>query len=344
MKNMGNRAALALLLASAGGAVSAQSSAQSSVQMYGVLDMWAGRAETSAGGPAATVVNSGGLQTSFWGFGGTEDLGDGLKAIFAVEGYLLLDTGAGGRTATDALFSRNAYIGLQGAAGEIKIGRVLNPLFVATAQSNPFGGSIRLAPLLAHLWSIPMGRTVYGDTSWDNAISYTTPMLGGFKLATYISLGETRFGTRTNNLGATASYQQGPWMATLSAQRVRVGPGLASIGPSEQRTWFAGGSYNFGIAKLFASWDTANNRAPDGKGRTAQAGVAVPAGPGSVLLSWAQTRSSGAGLADTRRDTGALGYNYFLSKRTELYAVFQNDKLSTASLGKTYAVGMRLRY
>ncbi|MYN43201.1 porin [Duganella sp. FT109W] len=337
MKFPGIPAALALLLSGA-------ASAQSSVQVYGVLDMWAGRSETSAGGPASSVVNSGGLQTSYWGFGGAEDLGTGLKAIFAVEGYLLLDTGTGGRTPTDALFARNAYIGLQGAAGELKIGRVLNPLFVATAQSNPFGGSIRLAPLLAQVWSIPMGRTVYGDTSWDNAVAYTTPVAGGFKLASIIGLGETRSGTRTNNLGATATFERGPWMATLTAQRVRVGPGLATVGESEQRTYFAGGSYNAGAAKLFASWNAAVNQVEPGRGRTAQAGVAVPAGPGSILLSWAQTRNSGAPVADTRRDTGALGYQYFLSKRTELYAVFQNDKLSSASLGKTYALGMRLKF
>lgn len=332
--------ALALLLAGASG----MASAQSSVQVYGLLDMWTGHSETSAGGPAANVANSGGLQTSYWGFGGTEDIGAGLKAIFAVEGYLLLDTGAGGRTATDALFSRNAYVGLQGVAGEIKIGRVLNPLFVATAQSNPFGGSIRLAPLLAQIWSIPMARTVYGDTSWDNAVSYTTPVLGGFKLATYAGLGETSFGTRTNNLGATASYDQGPWMATVSVQRVRIGPGLATIGKTEQKTYFAGTSYNFGVAKVFASWDTANNIVPDGRGKTAQAGVSIPSGPGSILLSWAQTRSSAAGVADTRRDTGALGYDYVLSKRTELYAIVQTDKLSSATLAKTYALGMRLKF
>lgn len=339
MREIRKPLAVALLLAAAGAA-----SAQSSVQMYGVLDMWAGRSETSAGGPASSVVNSGGLQTSYWGFGGTEDLGAGLKAIFAVEGYLLLDTGTGGRSSTDALFARNAYVGLQGAAGQLKIGRVLNPLFVATAQSNPFGGSIRLAPLLAQVWSVPMGRTVYGDTSWDNALAYSTPAVGGFKLTTIVSLGETRFGTRTNNFGATATYEQGPWMATLTAQRVRVGPGLATIGESEQRTYFAGTSYNFGVAKLFASWNTANNMVERGKGKTAQAGVSLPAGPGNVLLSWAQTRNTGAPLADTRRDTGALGYSYLLSKRTELYAVFQHDKLSNASAGKTYALGMRLKY
>jgi len=76
-------------------------------------------------------------------------------------------------------------------AGEVRLGRLLNPLFVASAQSNPFGGSIRFAPLLAQLWSAPMGRTVAGDTCWD-ALFYTTPAMYGFRIAAYTGLGEKR--------------------------------------------------------------------------------------------------------------------------------------------------------
>jgi predicted porin len=326
------------------GGLAGAASAQTGTQPYGLLDMWAGRSETSAGGPAATVVNSGGMQTSFWGWGGAEELGGGLKAVFAIEGYLQLDSGMAGRTASDALFSRNAYVGLQGSAGELKIGRLLNPLFVATAQVNPFGGSIRFAPLLAQVWSLPMGRAVSGDTSWDNALSYTTPALAGFRLAGYTGLGETGFGTATNNAGATLSYSGGPALFYLSVQRVRVGPGLAAIGRTEQKTGFAGGSYELGWIKLHASFDTARSHGPDATARTAQAGLSAPAGKGKVLLSWARTNNDAAGKADTRRDTGAAGYDYFLSKRTDLYAVAQADKLSTANTAKTYAVGVRHRF
>jgi predicted porin len=310
--------ATALCLASLAGAAPAQTS----TQLYGLLDMWAGRSQTSAGGPASTVVNSGGMQTSFWGWGGTEDLGDGLKAVFA----------------------RNAYVGLQGRAGELKIGRILNPLFVATAQVNPFGGSIRFAPLLAQVWSLPMGRAVSGDTSWDNALSYTTPAMGGFRLAGYTGLGETGFGTSTNNAGATLSYSGGPALFYWSVQRVRVGPGLAAIGRSQQKTGFAGGSYDVGGARLYASFGTARSNAPDATARTGQIGMSLDAGKGKVLLSWARTNNVAAGKADTKRDTGAVGYDYVLSKRTDLYAVIQTDKLSTAETAKTYAVGVRHRY
>jgi predicted porin len=189
-----------------------------------------------------------------------------------------------------------------------------------------------------------MGRAVSGDTSWDNALSYTTPALAGFRLAGYTGLGETGFGTATNNAGATLSYSGGPALFYLSVQRVRVGPGLAAIGRTEQKTGFAGGSYELGWIKLHASFDTARSHGPDATARTAQAGLSAPAGKGKVLLSWARTNNDAAGKADTRRDTGAAGYDYFLSKRTDLYAVAQADKLSTANTAKTYAVGVRHRF
>ncbi len=318
--------------------------AQSSTQVYGVLDLWAGASKTSGSGPSVTSVNNGGMQTSFWGVGGSEELGGGWKTIYAIEGYLQLDTGAAGRSATDALFARNAYVGLSGAYGEIRVGRLLNPLFVATALTNPFGGSIRFAPLLAQIWSVPMGRAVSGDTSWDNTIAYTTPAINGFKLSSQVGLGETAFGAGTRNANATLSYSGGAWYVTATAQQVKVGPGLARIGSSHQRTWYAGGAYDAKVAKLYVSYADADSGQPDKTARTAQVGVAVPAGAGSFLLSWAQTRQTATGFAGARRDTGAFGYDYNLSRRTDVYAVAQHDKLQSANGASTFGIGVRHKF
>jgi predicted porin len=318
--------------------------AQSSAQIYGVLDLWAGGSKTSGSGPSVTSVNNGGMQTSFWGVGGSEDLGSGLKAIYAVEGYLQLDTGAAGRSATDAMFARNAYVGLSGTYGEIKLGRLLNPLFVATALTNPFGGSIRFAPLLAQIWSVPMGRAVSGDTGWDNTIAYTTPAINGFKMSSHLGLGETAFGTGTKNANATLSYSGGALYLTATAQEVKVGPGLAKIGTSEQRTYYAGGAYDLKVVKLYASYASAVSEQPDKKAKTSQIGVAVPAGAGSFLLSWAQTNNEAPGTADAKRNTGAFGYDYNLSKRTDLYAVAQYDKLDSANGASTFGIGIRHKF
>ena len=215
---------------------------------------------------------------------------------------------------------------------------------MATALTNPFGGSIRFAPLLAQIWSVPMGRAVSGDTSWDNTIAYTTPAINGFKMSSYLGLGETAFGTGTKNANATLSYSGGALYLTATAQEVKVGPGLAKIGTSEQRTYYAGGAYDLKVVKLYAAYAFADSAQPDKKAKTAQIGVAVPAGAGSFLLSWAQTKNEAPGTADTKRDTGAFGYDYNLSKRTDLYAVAQYDKLNSANGASTFGIGIRHKF
>jgi predicted porin len=61
-------------------------------------------------GGSMTRVISGGMNTSRWGLRG-EDLGGGLKAVFNLEGGILMDTGA----QDGALFKRQANVGLEGA-------------------------------------------------------------------------------------------------------------------------------------------------------------------------------------------------------------------------------------
>jgi len=324
-------------------AIGGSACAQTAPQVYGVLDLWGGRSQAS-GERGTPVVGNGGLQTSFLGVGGAEALGGGTQAIYAIEGYLQVDSGAAGRTPTDAMFARNAFVGIQGKAGELKIGRILNPLFVATAQANPFGGSIRLAPLLAQIWSPQMGRAVSGDTSWDNVVSYTTPAVGGVRFAVLAGLGETSDSGATHNLNATLGYSAGRTMLVASAQRVRVGPGLAAVGKSEQRTWFVGASHDLGRVKLFGSYDLADSDGPDLQARTSQAGVAIPAAGGSIMASWARTRTDAGKAMPSRRDTGAAGYDLPLSKRTDVYAVAQCDKLTGNAGARTYALGIRHRF
>ena len=75
---------------------------------------------------------------------------------------------------------------------------------------------------------------------------------------------------------------------------------------------------------------------------TAQGGVTVPVGPGSVMASYAYSRDGG-GLDQTRQ-TAAVGYDYPLSKRTDIYAAYMYDKITSQSSGNTYGVGLRAKF
>lgn len=316
--------------------------ARAGTQLYGIVDLWAGRSATGNGGPAQQVVNSGSLTTSYWGLGGSENIGGGLRAVYAIEGYLQVDTGTAGRTPTDAMFARNAYVGVAGAFGEARLGRIINPLFAASAQVNPFGGSIRFAPLLAQMWSPTMGRVVSGDTSWDNMALYTSPAGAAWRLQLYGTAGETAV-RGAGNVGATASFDRDGVSALLVVQRVRVGPGLAAIGESVQRTWFAGTAYPVGDIRLYGSWSGAEDERPSRRTRTGSAGFSVPAGGGAILAAWAHTRTDGPAVSGART-TSALGYDYALSKRTDVYAVAQYDSVGGAGGAHSLGVGIRHRY
>ncbi len=101
--------ALAVLSAFAGVA-----SAQSSVTLYGIIDMNLQRNDPKAGGAASTTgVNSGHQSGSRWGVRGSEDLGGGLSAVFTLEGGYSGDTGLQGQ---GALFGRQVWAGLRGAS------------------------------------------------------------------------------------------------------------------------------------------------------------------------------------------------------------------------------------
>lgn len=318
--------------------------AQDSIQLYGVLDAWAGTSKTSGEQHGSRVVNSGGLTTSYWGIKGSEKIGTDLKVLFNIEGYLQLDSGAAGRTASDSMFSRDTWVGIAGNWGELKVGRIINPLFYSTALSNPFGGSTRFAPLLTQVWTLPYGRVVSGDTSWDNTISFSLPTRNGFKATAMWQAGETRFGTSTSNAGINGVYSKGPLYATVHVQQVKVGPGVTRVGESVQRAYFVGGSYKFSLAWAYASYTVARDSAPDQTVKQAQLGAAVPAGGGDILLSWARARNDALPNVARTRDTVGLGYDYRISPRTDVYVTSLYDTLSETSSGTSVGAGIRHRF
>ena len=77
---------------------------------------------------------------------------------------------------------------------------------------------------------------------------------------------------------------------------------------------------DFKVAKLFGALLQTSTEGTRIETHTASAGLRVPAGPGAVMAEWARTRRDAAAL--TVRNTGSVGYDYFLSKRTNLYTVY----------------------
>lgn len=111
----------------AGGATSAF--AQSSVTLYGLVDT-ALRYQTNAGpnGVDQVGMTVGPETHSRWGLRGSEDLGDGLSAIFRLENGFEVNTGK--LHVQNTLFSRQAYVGLSSEKyGALTFGNQYAPMY-----------------------------------------------------------------------------------------------------------------------------------------------------------------------------------------------------------------------
>lgn len=318
-------AALGLLAA-----LAAPAQAQSSVSLYGLIDVSAGQFQ-AAGAVKNKAVESGKMTTSYLGFKGNEDLGGGLSARFAIESFLRANTGEAGRFNGDAFWARSAYVGLASSSlGSLNLGRNTTSLFVSTLAFNAFGDSFGFSPTIRHYFT---SGTTTGDTGWSDSASYTSPKFGGATLQLQAAEPGSVGGGR--NVGGSLMYFSGSFGATLAAQNVKKG---ATV--DDTKTVHGGLSYDFGAVKVFAQYGKVDNHTKNTEFKLTDLSLSVPVGAGKVLLAAGRIQP-GAGAKTT---TVSLGYDHNLSKRTDVYAVYMSDKKDGLDHGNSFAVGVRHRF
>lgn len=349
--------------------------AQSNVTVYGIADMGynyssSSEAKTAAGKLKSRSGMDSGLQSgSRLGFKGTEDLGNGLKALFTYEMGLNVDqgtSGQGGRT-----FGRQAFVGLTGDFGTVLAGRVYTPQFGLVTKVDPFGtGTVGDVSFGRGVYTMATGRQIgaaastAGEIRLDNVLAYVTPTFGGFNvIAAYTADGlgdeeQTPSGARSNNVKVWAinpNFTYGNLFVGANYHRVAV-DGFGRAGATitctnavpnptcvntaanagadvDSKVWDLGATYDFGVAKLHGLYGQAKDSVgnSDTKDKKWMVGVSAPIGKFSVMASYSRLKSSGdvAGLDGDKVSKWALGSTYALSKRTNLYAAYA--KLSTNS-------------
>jgi len=350
---------IALAVLAAAGAASAQSS----VQLYGVADIWAGQAKITANGEdlyKQTKVDSGGVNTSRWGLKGAEDLGGGLKATFQLEQGFALDSGK-----ADAGFNRVTTVGLSGDFGAVTVGRDWTAYDDLTGLAkNTLGANISSQ---ATTWVGYNGNP-------NNTVKFQSNTYSGFSGAVSYSFGEDKktkdanddvLGKATDTLSLNVQYANGPLAVGYAYQNAKnqftATPGilltaadLAGLAiPAEFKSVkvdgsstsynLLTGSYDFGVAKLVGSINRA--KFEDFKANEYQIGVDVPLASNLILSGGyanSKLKSDGDEFAKTRGYSAALAY--VLSKRTTAYAALNNTKLTIdgeETKATVYAVGVK---
>jgi len=174
-----NRIAVFALLLYACGFIFDNAHAQSSVNIGGVLAeslMYT----TNYGGSSRTAVVSNARSPSILWFGGAEDLGEGKKATFRLEMRLLPSTGA--LFENSRAFGAESYIGLEDKkSGTIRLGRQIDlPVYLLFWQ-----------PSLNNILAMTPGNADMTAGEYVNdAISYTSPSLGGWTLRSLYAFGQ----------------------------------------------------------------------------------------------------------------------------------------------------------
>lgn len=313
-------------------AASGAAFAQSSVTLYGIADVYFGSTRAT-GMPTQTVVDSGGISSSRFGFRGTEDLGGGLRANFVLEQGFAVDTGT---TTAGQAFSRQSYVGFSSSLGETRLGRTFTPFDDINGLARDAFDS-----------KLSSDNNVWRSTGYNanprNTAYYGSPSFGGFSGAISGSLGENK--TATMDPGATVSfnlkYAGGPLYAGLGFQREKLNSTVNSVEFTRVNA-----TYDFGMAKLLAGYGRVNNVAAVSGAKTTewQIGVDFPVSK-ALTVSGGLARSSDNVVAgDATRKGYSLAALYLLSKRTALYGGYQSAKQTLAGTdtdSSLFAVGVK---
>ena len=285
-------------------AVAAPAMAQSSVTLFGVIDL---AARSVDNGATQRQLAASGLNSSRLGFRGTEDLGGGLKANFWLEGAITADDGnAAGQT-----WQRRATVGLQGGFGEVRFGRQKNPTGLNWEQLDPFGdtGMGASGRLQQSTGLIPAGGAYNSFSRSSNSISYDTPGTTGFFGAALVAAGEGALGNKYT--GGRVGYRAGPLLAVVAYGKTQV------TGNIDAKMLNFGATYDFKVVKLFGMYNTTEVGAAEQKNYLV--GVSAPVGPVTMRASYQKMDGQGS-INNRSAQHASVGGDYALSRRTALYA------------------------
>jgi len=412
-----------LLAVAAIGAFASAAQAQSSVTVYGIMDIgYVGGNSRVADGKAVTKGTSnsfvaGSESTSRLGFKGTEDLGGGSSAFFTIELGLEPASTTSGFKNSATTENRQSFVGLKkNGIGDFAVGTQYTLIHNSVAATDA-GGTNNILGDMIYTSATGTGATV-ADANFavnngfgagnsytirsQNALTLNTDTFAGFKGHALVIMNNTNTTQTTlassngytggtnnqngwglgvdytwNKLFVTAAMQQlnakqaynlstltptSTTAATIAAANISIfGAGQASsLGTNvKDNQYYVGATYDFGILKAYAQYINRKVTAQQDTGYYAkrtgeQIGVRSYITP--TIEAWAQgglgkTTAFGYNNPAANLTSWQVGSNYYLSKRTNLYAIYGQVGTSNVSVvnntnpasfnASNYAIGVR---
>jgi len=305
------------------GAFTGVASAQSSVTLYGTVDL-NGRYVDADGQDRRLTLSQDGINSSQLGFRGVEDLGGGLKAGFNLLAGVNADTG----TTNSKFFNRRSTVSLFSNVGELRLGRDYTPTFWNQTIFDAFGTN--------GLGSSLNVRQAYGGTRQDNTIGYFLPSnLGGFYGQAMVgsSDGGTSGDRPARYYGGRLGFAAGPFdvAGSYSEEKMRANFTVGAVGGipvvafagDKQKTWNVGGSWDFGFLKILGYYN--EDKLPDAKEKNYSVSGVMPFGQAEIHVGYDRSKLdiSGPVITGTPDNSSVEQFKvtlqYNVSKRTALY-------------------------
>ena len=283
--------------------------------LYGIVDTaieladaGANRAFYDAGpdaGSATRLISGkpGNSKGSRLGLRGAEELGGGLRAIFAIEHRYNVDTGD---QANPAFWNGQAWVGLDGRWGRLSAGRQYTPMFNAMIAVDA----------TADQWYGTLESTSRYATRFDNSLEYRTPSWNGLQLFAMVASDENMQDVR-DQYAVSAVWASKAWIASGALQRLdAAGANGAAVQYSAAIAWRPG-PYQVGVGWI--------SNDPAGGGRRVDypyLSLRIAVGAGNFYANLVKAMFE-ANQKDSMQY--ALAFDWPLTKRTKLYAAGSID-------------------
>lgn len=374
--------------------------AQSSVTVYGLIDIGYGGYNNRVSTPTATTKTTsiGAMDspesTSRLGFKGTEDLGGGTSAFFTVELGLSPDAATGPITTSGAV-NRQSFVGMKkNGLGNFALGLQYTPIHNAVAATDPGATNNQVGNVVYDRFQTATGQSYAGNNSAytvrvPTALTLNTESFAGFtghailvqnnsnSTQTATSASTANGGTNNQNgWGLGVDYAWKKLFVTANYQAFTSKQGGNTTAPTATNSWgvaaaatagtnvsdnqtYVAATYDFGILKAYAQYinrKVTSQLTSDNYLKRSAEQIGVRSYITPTIEAWVsgglgRYQSYGTAQPTANFNAWQLGSNYYLSKRTNLYAIYGQTNTSNVATsatsgyssagGNSYAVGVR---
>jgi predicted porin len=256
--------------------------------------------------------------TSRFGLKGSERLGSGFKAIYQLEWEV--DT-ANGVNLGRQLRNRLGYAGLKSGWGTLSIGRQWTPHYIAVNKSD--------------VWQVGGVNDQYlGPTRLGDMLLYRTPEYLGFNARLALVMASE---DDPPNLGRDGVDI---WNASIDFNNGPVSIGTSYVdyrgsGPENRELWGVGAKYRFSGFTVIAQYEYEREQVSDNAYEWSLVGE-YKLKNNILRVMYSDQEKNGSNSANW-----ALGVQHYFSRRTSLYAEYQNTRINRS---KRFGSGLRIDF